>query len=203
MWENHITAWHLVVWSNVLWRRSIFEMATLIQYLHFLISTNWGCCHSLNILLSWLRFNRCNTQSFKLFLLINSHTIYRLTVCYMDIDDNIYADNVFLIIQAVCKQSDQYPSWMSPPSSHNNVSSIVNPPHLFLNSWLAKFSFRNHKNIFPVFVIYHHYPVVGSHYPASRQTTTPLSRKVNTIAADDLATEGAMSSAAIALIWIT
>ena len=58
----------------------------------------------------------------------------------MGIDENIYADNVFLIIEAVCKQSEQYPSWVSHPSSHNNVSSIVNPHSFSLTlDWLNLF----------------------------------------------------------------
>ena len=112
----------------------------------------------------------------------------------MGIDENIYADNVFLIIQAICKQSDQYPSW-----AHIHCQS----PQLILNPWLAEF-------ILGIMKIYLHFLssvittllyviIILLH---GRQQPL-LSCKVNKIAADDLATEGARSSAAMILILIS
>ena len=51
MWGNHIAAWNLVAWCNVPWGGSLFEMATLSQCSHFLISVSqgavilWMSCH--------------------------------------------------------------------------------------------------------------------------------------------------------------
>ena len=44
IWGNHIMAWNLVPWC-----RSLFEMATLSQCLHFLISTGRRRCRSLKV----------------------------------------------------------------------------------------------------------------------------------------------------------
>ena len=43
MWGNHITTWTLVAWCNVPGSRSIFQMATLSQYSHYLNSAGRGC----------------------------------------------------------------------------------------------------------------------------------------------------------------
>ena len=50
MWGNHIMAWNLVAWRNVPWSWSPFETVTLSQCLHFLISADWQCCISPNVL---------------------------------------------------------------------------------------------------------------------------------------------------------
>ena len=42
--------WNLVEWCSVPWSGSLFEMATLSQCSHFLISYGRGCCRSLNVL---------------------------------------------------------------------------------------------------------------------------------------------------------
>ena len=53
--EEIIMIWNLVAWCNVLpWSGSLFEMAALSKCAHFLISAGWGCCHSLNVLVSFL-----------------------------------------------------------------------------------------------------------------------------------------------------
>ena len=50
MWGKYIMSWNLVASCNIPWNKSLFEMATLSQFSHFLISAGRGCCRSLNVL---------------------------------------------------------------------------------------------------------------------------------------------------------
>ena len=46
-----------MAWCSLPWSRSLYVMATLSLYSHFLILAGRGCCRSLNVLLKHCRYN--------------------------------------------------------------------------------------------------------------------------------------------------